>query len=108
MAAPQLCDEAGDFAIRVIAWGTAAAAAAYVAVRLAIANRIHGPIFARGGKTGVGHDYVRDEARQLAKALNISYCEALQAIYEAARKAGDFKKANDTKATQKEDGCRGH
>jgi RHS repeat-associated protein len=63
---------------------------------------------AKGGSQNVGHDYIRDEARQLAKELNISYCEALQMIYQAARAAGNFKKANDTKATQKQDGCRGH
>jgi RHS repeat-associated protein len=63
---------------------------------------------AKGGTQNVGHDYVREEARQLAKELKISYCEALQLIYEAARYAGNFKKANDTKATQKQDGCRGH
>ncbi|PYY08704.1 MAG: hypothetical protein DMG61_23695 [Acidobacteria bacterium] len=60
------------------------------------------------GTQNVGHDYVRDEARQLAQGLGISYCEALQKIYEAARAAGNSKKANDTKATQKQGGCRGH
>ncbi len=60
------------------------------------------------GRTNVGHDYVRDEARSLAKELGVSYCEALQMIYDAARAAGNSKKANDTKATQKQDGCRGH
>jgi RHS repeat-associated protein len=63
---------------------------------------------AKGGTQNVGHDYVRDEARQLARDLGISYCEALQKIYQAARAAGNSKKANDTKATQKQDGCRGH
>jgi hypothetical protein len=52
--------------------------------------------------------YIRQEARELARKLGISYCDALDMIYKAARAAGNSKKANDTKATQKQDGCRGH
>jgi hypothetical protein len=89
--------------------GTVAAGAAVgVAVGYGVAklqNYIHQ---AKGGKQNVGHDYVREEARRLAAEEGISYCQALQQIYEAARLAGLSKKANDTKATEKEDGCRGH
>jgi RHS repeat-associated protein len=65
-------------------------------------------IYQAKGTTGVGHNYIRDQARELAKKLRIPYCEALQRLYAAARAAGNFKMAEDTKATQKEDGCRGH
>ena len=64
--------------------------------------------FARGTQGEVGHDYVRNLAREIAKEQGISYCEALQQIYNSARAAGNSKLANDTKATQKQDGCRGH
>ena len=65
-------------------------------------------LFAKGAQGDVGHDYVRQEARELARKLGISYCDALDMIYKTARAAGNSKKANDTKATQKQDGCRGH
>ena len=64
--------------------------------------------FAKGAQGDVGHDYIRQEARELARKLGISYCDALDMIYKAARAAGNSKRANDTKATQKQDGCRGH
>jgi RHS repeat-associated protein len=57
----------------------------------------------RGGKTGVGHDYVRD----MARALGGDYCSALKSIRDAARKRGDSKLFNDAKATYKQD-CRGY
>lgn len=57
----------------------------------------------KGGKTGVGHDYVRD----MARSLGGDYCSALKSIRDAARKRGDSKLFNDAKATYKQD-CRGY
>jgi len=69
--APQLCDEAGDFAIRVIAWGTAAAAAAYVAIRSAVSSRIHYPIFqSRKADLRQFDEVVRQIERRCGQQLN--------------------------------------
>lgn len=58
--------------------------------------------FADRGQGDVGHDYVRDMARQLPG----DYCANLKAIQDQAKRAGNSKLFNDAKATYKAD-CRG-
>jgi RHS repeat-associated protein len=54
------------------------------------------------GSEGVGHDYVRDMARQTPG----DYCKNLQDIYQQAKKDGNTKLFKDALATWKQD-CRG-
>jgi RHS repeat-associated protein len=64
---------------------------------------------ARGMQTSRGnirHDHIREEARERAKAENMDYCDALQAMYEEAITRGDSREAQKIKQQQKADDCR--
>ena len=98
---PETC---GAFVIAITVYGIYEAAHA-TGVDKAIADKIHAPMWAKGGKGNVADTGVMQQVYDMIAAGTAStVCDALQKLYDASSGT----QRNKIKATQKAKGCRGH